>query len=60
TSLGYEPNGIFREGWGDTVEEVQKVRLTPTTFKRPDWTLEVQGHEAFSSYLGIGQLPAGD
>ncbi|MGO4144717.1 GNAT family N-acetyltransferase [Paenarthrobacter sp. YAF11_1] len=59
TSLGYEPNGIFRDGWGDSVQEVQKVRLTPSTFKRPDWTLKVQGHEAFSSYLGIGQRPAG-
>ncbi|NQD89372.1 GNAT family N-acetyltransferase, partial [Paenarthrobacter sp. CM16] len=60
TSLGYEPNGISREGWGDRVEEVQKVRLTPTTFKRPDWTLKVHGHEAFSYYLGIEELPAGD
>lgn len=53
TSLGYEPNGTFRHAWGEKVEEVQKVRLTPTTFKRPDWTLQVQGHEALKTYLGL-------
>ncbi|MEV7607013.1 GNAT family protein [Paenarthrobacter sp. NPDC089322] len=52
-SLGYEPNGIFRDGWGPKVVEVQKVRLTPTTFKRPDWTLKAQGHEELKSYLGL-------
>ncbi|WP_144661906.1 GNAT family N-acetyltransferase [Paenarthrobacter nicotinovorans] len=58
-SLGYEHNGVFRDGWGDKVEEVQRVRLTPATFKRPDWTLQVQGHEGLLKYLGIRQLPAG-
>lgn len=53
TTLGYEPNGIVRHTWGATVEEVQKVRLIPTTFKRPDWTLTVQGHEGLKSYLGL-------
>ncbi|NHW47005.1 GNAT family N-acetyltransferase [Paenarthrobacter sp. MSM-2-10-13] len=53
TALGYELNGIFRDGWGEKVEEVQRVRLTPTTFKRPTWTLTVQGHEAFSQYIAI-------
>ncbi|MET4899753.1 GNAT family protein [Paenarthrobacter sp. CC6] len=52
-SLGYELNGIFRDGWGDTVQEVQRVRLTPTTFKRPDWTLKVQGHEELKNYLKL-------
>ncbi|GAA2858614.1 GNAT family N-acetyltransferase [Paenarthrobacter ilicis] len=52
-SLGYQPNGIVRDGWGDTVQEVQKVRLTPATFKRPDWTLTVQGHRELKSYLGL-------
>jgi RimJ/RimL family protein N-acetyltransferase len=53
TSLGYEPNGTFRHAWGEKVEEVQKVRLTPTTFKRPDWTLTVQGHEELKKYLKL-------
>ncbi len=53
TSLGYEPNGIFRDVWGEKVEEVQRVRLTPTTFKRPDWTLKVQGHEELKRYLKL-------
>ncbi len=52
-SLGYEPNGIFRQGWGGKLEEVQKVRLIPETFKRPAWTLQVKGHEAAAMFLGI-------
>jgi RimJ/RimL family protein N-acetyltransferase len=51
-SMGYELNGVFRHSWGDKVTDVQKVRLTPETFKRPDWTLNVQGHEAAAKYLG--------
>ncbi|NWL28913.1 N-acetyltransferase [Paenarthrobacter ureafaciens] len=53
TSLGYEPNGLFRDSWGTEVEEVQRVRLTPPTFKRPDWPLKVQGHEGLKTYLGL-------
>ncbi|MFI2565080.1 GNAT family N-acetyltransferase [Paenarthrobacter sp. NPDC018779] len=53
TSLGYEPNGLTRTVWGTKVEDVQKVRLTPESFKRPDWTLHVQGHEGLKSYLGL-------
>lgn len=53
TSLGYELNGISRDGWGDKVEEVQKVRLTPKTFNRPNWTLKAHGHEELKSYLGL-------
>ncbi|BCW35272.1 hypothetical protein StoSoilA2_13280 [Arthrobacter sp. StoSoilA2] len=52
-SLGYELNGLVRDGWGDKVEEVQRVRLTPETFIRPNWTLKVHGHEAFSQYIAI-------
>jgi len=52
-SLGYEPNGLLRDNWGDKVEEVQRVRLTPDTFKRPDWTLKVQGDEELKAYLGL-------
>ena len=53
-SLGYELNGTTRMNWGGTAQEVQKVRLTPATFKRPDWTLQVKGHEAAATFLGIG------
>ncbi|MFF1253122.1 GNAT family N-acetyltransferase [Pseudarthrobacter sp. NPDC058329] len=52
-SLGYEQNGITRKAWGDKVQTVQHVRLTPGTFKRPDWTLEVQGHERAAKFLDI-------
>lgn len=53
-SLGYEPNGVTRVSWGGKMEDVQKVRLTPQTFKRPDWTLQVEGHEPAASFLGVG------
>ncbi|MGY2743277.1 GNAT family N-acetyltransferase [Arthrobacter sp. UYCu723] len=53
-SLGYELNGVTRAAWGGKAQDVQKVRLTPQSFKRPDWTLEVQGHEPTAKYLGIG------
>jgi RimJ/RimL family protein N-acetyltransferase len=52
-SLGYELNGITRKAWGTQVETVQHVRLTPETFKRPDWTLQVKGHEPAAKFLGI-------
>ncbi|WP_284977667.1 GNAT family protein [Arthrobacter sp. fls2-241-R2A-200] len=52
-SLGYRPNGIFRDDWGGKVQEVQRVRLTPDTFKRPQWTLKVQGHEELKNYLKL-------
>ena len=51
-ALGYELNGVTRTAWGNKVEEVQKVRLTPQTFKRPDWTLQVEGHEPAARFLG--------
>ena len=31
------PNGVTRAVWGGKAQEVQNVRLTPATFKRPDW-----------------------
>ena len=37
-SLGYELNGVTRAAWGGKRQEAQKVRLTPATFNRPDWT----------------------
>ncbi len=52
-SLGYELNGITRNAWGTKVETVQHVRLTPETFKRPDWTLQVEGHEAAARFLKV-------
>ena len=52
-SLGYELNGLVRDGWGDKVEEVRRVRLTPETFNRPNWTLKVQGHEELKTYLKL-------
>lgn len=53
-SLGYELNGTNRQSWGGKAVEVQKVRLTPATFKRPDWTLQVNGHKAAAKFLGVG------
>ncbi|WP_445154983.1 GNAT family N-acetyltransferase [Arthrobacter sp. Hor0625] len=52
-SLGYEPNGVTRANWGGTVQDSQRVRLTPAGFNRPDWTLNVRGHEPTARYLGI-------
>ena len=52
-SLGYELNGTTRKAWGTKVETVQHVRLTPDSFKRPDWTLTVGGHEAAANFLNI-------
>ncbi|SDT05183.1 Protein N-acetyltransferase, RimJ/RimL family [Pseudarthrobacter equi] len=51
--LGYELNGTTRQAWGTQVETVQKVRVTPATFKRPDWTLQVEGHEAAAKFLNV-------
>jgi RimJ/RimL family protein N-acetyltransferase len=53
-ALGYELNGISRTAWGNKVEDVQKVRLTPATFNRPAWTLQVEGHEAAAKFLAVG------
>jgi RimJ/RimL family protein N-acetyltransferase len=52
-SLGYEPNGTTRTVWGGEAVDVQKVRVTPATFKRPGWTLQVDGHEAAAKFLGV-------
>lgn len=52
-ALGYEPNGTSRKAWGDVVETLQHVRVTPETFKRPDWQLKVEGHEAAARFLTI-------
>jgi hypothetical protein len=41
--------------WGGKQETVQRVRLTPATFNRPGWQLEVEGHEPTAKFLlGVG------
>ncbi len=51
--LGYQPNGV---GWHDRegrrTEELHLL-VTPETFVRPDWTLEVNGFEACKAQLGL-------
>ncbi|ELT46134.1 N-acetyltransferase GCN5 [Arthrobacter nitrophenolicus] len=58
-SLGYELNGTTRKAWGPQIETVQHVRLTPNTFKRPDWQLQVEGHEAAAKFLKVTDHEAG-
>jgi RimJ/RimL family protein N-acetyltransferase len=52
--LGYEPNGRFidqrRPG---EVAEQQELVVTPDTFRRPDWKIEVEGLEACRAQLGL-------
>ncbi|MFJ5861647.1 GNAT family N-acetyltransferase [Pseudarthrobacter sp. NPDC092439] len=50
-ALGYELNGTSRKEWGGVVENLQHVRVTPETFRRPDWPLQVRGHDAAASLL---------
>lgn len=52
-SLGYELNGVTRMSWDGKQETVQRVRLTPETFNRPDWQLKVDGHEPTARFLGL-------
>ncbi|QCO97480.1 GNAT family N-acetyltransferase [Arthrobacter sp. 24S4-2] len=52
-ALGYELNGVTRASWGGIRQDIQRVRVTPDSFKRPDWTLKVEGHEATAKYLGL-------
>ncbi|UKA59935.1 GNAT family N-acetyltransferase [Arthrobacter sp. FW306-2-2C-D06B] len=52
-SLGYEPNGSYRDQWGTDVVEVQRVRLSAGSFIRPGWKLKVEGHEAAARFLGL-------
>ncbi|WP_442543211.1 GNAT family N-acetyltransferase [Arthrobacter sp. KN11-1C] len=52
-SLGYGFNGSYRDQWGADVVEVQRVRLAPEAFIRPDWKLKVDGHEAAAKFLGL-------
>lgn len=50
-SLGYTTNGTSRKAWGGVVETLQHVRVTRETFRRPDWPLQVQGHDAAAKFL---------
>ena len=50
-SLGYGLNGVTRMSWGGKQETVQRVRLTPEIFRRPDWQLRVEGHEPTAKFL---------
>lgn len=52
-SLGYAVNGVRRELWGDQVEDVTYVRVTPETFRRPDWELGVSGHDSVAAFLRL-------
>ena len=54
-SLGYELNGVERVSWDDRRKEIQRTRLTPGSFKRPDWVLQVTGHAAVANFLEIPQ-----
>lgn len=52
-AVGYEDNGVTRRMWGDSAQEVQRVRLTSELLRRPDWSLQVTGHDAVASFLGL-------
>jgi RimJ/RimL family protein N-acetyltransferase len=53
-SLGYTPNGIRRHSGGrGRVANIQRMRLTPKQFRRPQWTLEVAGHQEAARFLGV-------
>ncbi|WP_257998460.1 GNAT family N-acetyltransferase [Zhihengliuella halotolerans] len=52
-SLGYTPNEVRRELWGDQVEDVQYVHVSPETFRRPDWELGVSGHDSVAAFLRL-------
>ncbi|KQQ01366.1 MULTISPECIES: GNAT family N-acetyltransferase [unclassified Rathayibacter] len=46
TALGYQPNGTQRTVGADGVAVAEtRFRITPETFRRPDWSLEVEGLE---------------
>jgi RimJ/RimL family protein N-acetyltransferase len=54
-ALGYRPNGTQRVvgADGEPVEEV-RFRVTPESFARPEWTLDVSGVAAARSLLVEG------
>ena len=51
--LGYRPNGVDRKFTSPgEVQESTRYRLSREDFRRPDWQLEVSGHEAVAPLLG--------
>ncbi|WP_138418785.1 GNAT family N-acetyltransferase [Sinomonas gamaensis] len=54
SALGYEPNGEGRlKNSLGVVEREVRYRLPKERFRRPDWELEVEGHEAAAAFLGV-------
>ncbi len=51
-SLGYELNGTHPRQLGRQTPGHPKGPPHPATFKRPDWTLQVQGHEPHGEIPG--------
>ncbi|MCF7551816.1 MULTISPECIES: GNAT family N-acetyltransferase [Pseudonocardia] len=53
--LGYVPDGFeIHSPRGEPARNL-RLRLTPATFRRPDWPLEVEGHTAeLAGLLGAG------
>ena len=52
-AVGYQDNGVTRRMWAGQSQEVQLVRLTPGQLRRPEWQLEVAGHDALASFLHL-------
>ncbi|BCT75410.1 N-acetyltransferase [Sinomonas cyclohexanicum] len=52
--LGYEPNGEARRSpRPGVVERELRLRLPPESFRRPEWELRVEGHDAAAAFLGV-------
>ncbi len=52
-SLGYEMNGEQEHVVEGKVERELKMRVSPETLIRPEWTLTVEGNEAVVEFLEI-------
>ena len=52
-SLGYESNGTSLQAWAGTRRVVHQIQVTPEAFKRPDWTLQVKGHDPLAHFLRL-------
>lgn len=52
-ALGYRDNGLHRESSAQGPAEIQQLRLDAADFRRPDWELEVEGHDAFARFIGL-------
>ncbi|WP_082177670.1 GNAT family N-acetyltransferase [Arthrobacter sp. RIT-PI-e] len=59
--LGYRPNGSpLVEARSGQAEELQHVLLRPEDFRRPAWSLDVQGLDAALAYLVGSGAPEAD